>query len=100
MAGAMDELVAEAPIGDHLASDGIDFLGGQADLHCIGLKLLCRLQHRVEVPELIGGPLVGVARHPERSRRVRLVALDVPADVEQQRLARLDYALAGLVMWR
>ena len=101
VAGAMDEVLAEAGVGDHLAAGRIDVLGGHARLAPHRSRSCwAAAEHVVQAAELVGRALIVVAGHPERARDVRAVALEPAADVEHDRLAGLDHPLARLVVRR
>ena len=58
------------------------------------------LEHLVQLCELLGRADVSDRRDPHRARDVRAIPGHRSADVDDDRLAGLDHALAGLVMRR
>ena len=99
--GPMEEGLAVALGVDPGARGGVDGRTGDPGSSGAGGRLLGAVEDREQVAESLVRALVRVAAgHPQRPGDVRAVAAQRAADVEHDRLTRLDDALGGLVVRR
>src|SRR6476620_7381552 len=91
--GAMDELGAVPRLGDDRTRHPVDLLAGHAGPDGVEARLLGGPHDVVHLLHL-------VARFTDRhrARRVRTVAVPQPPEVQHDRVAGLDHAVAGLVV--
>ena len=93
VAGAVDELLAVPRVGDHLPGGPVDLLARDARPDRLDARLLGLPHDLVHLADL-GGRLADA----DGAAGVRAVAVHQAAEVEDDRVARLDRPVAGLVV--